>query len=258
MVEGIVREPLGFTVQIVATPGCRVQEIGLVVEAWVDVNIIFMMSIIVPVNALKTEFFSTRLAAWLNVVLRDLKREFFSARPEDRVNALARVRDNEFFSATPEPTDSDPVPALKIEVFSGPLDAVVNEAERDLEYATFPLRSTSTATHAELADRHSVFVSEVLPVLSNPELVILALEPPEAMRVLSLPTRPVVQSPAFPRQLKPATAKSPAPEVVRTTLGAALEPVLIALLSTFVTPLYTRTTSEFLPPVPPVKDAVTV
>ena len=73
-------------------------------------------------------------------------------------------------------------------------------------YATLPLRSTVIATHAELAPRHSVFVTEVLPVLSNPELVTRELELAEATRALSLPTRPVVQSPLVPRQLNPATA----------------------------------------------------
>lgn len=47
-------------------------------------------------------------------------------------------------------------------------------------YATLPLRSTATATQAELAERHSVFVTEVLPELSNPELLTLVAEgPPE-------------------------------------------------------------------------------
>lgn len=103
-----------------------------------------------------------------------------------------------------------------------------------------------------------MFVSEVLPTLSNPELVTLAVEPPDATRFLSLPTRPVVQSPAFPRQLNPATAKSPLPVVVRTTLGVVLEPVLTALPPTPETPLYTKTTSAFLPEAPPAKFAVTV
>ncbi len=92
--------------------------------------------------------------------------------------------------------------------------------------ATLPLRSTAIATQGALAI-HSVFITDVLPVLSNPELVTLLLEPPEAMRFLSLPTRPVAQSPLFPLQLNPATAKSPTPAVVRVTLGAV--PVLVAL-----------------------------
>lgn len=66
-----------------------------------------------------------------------------------------------------------------------------------------------------------------------------------------------MQSVAAPRQLNPATAKSPADVVVRVTLGAVLEPVLIALPPTPETPLYTRITSEFLPDVPPENVAVT-
>lgn len=65
------------------------------------------------------------------------------------------------------------------------------------------------ATHAELALRHSVFVTEVLPVLSNPEdATFVVAGPPDCIVFLSLPTRPVVQSVAAPRQLNPATAKS--------------------------------------------------
>lgn len=67
-----------------------------------------------------------------------------------------------------------------------------------------------------------------------------------------------MQSALVPRQLNPATAKSLLDAVVRATLGAVPEPVLIALLPTLVTPLYTRTTSVFLPDAPPVNVAVTV
>ncbi|HZY47057.1 MAG TPA: hypothetical protein VFE96_04595 [Candidatus Bathyarchaeia archaeon] len=63
---------------------------------------------------------------------------------------------------------------------------------------------------------------------------------------------------AAPRQLNPATAKSPIPAVVRATLGAVLELVAMALFPTPVTPLYTKITSEFLPDVPPENVAVTV
>ena len=67
-----------------------------------------------------------------------------------------------------------------MEFFSKRLDAPVNEAERDSVYAALPLRSTAIPTQAELVPRHSVFVTEVLPVLSNPEEVILELPPVEA------------------------------------------------------------------------------
>ena len=69
--------------------------------------------------------------------------------PEARVNEAEKVLNNEFFF----------------------VDAIVNEAERDWVYATPLLRSTAIATQGELVVRHSVFGTEVLPVLSNPELV---------------------------------------------------------------------------------------
>lgn len=67
-----------------------------------------------------------------------------------------------------------------------------------------------------------------------------------------------MQSPLFPRQLNPATAESLLADVVKATFGVVLDPVLMALLPTPDTPLYTRATSVFLPDVPPVNVAVTV
>ncbi|HVH14696.1 MAG TPA: hypothetical protein VNA15_03135 [Candidatus Angelobacter sp.] len=67
-----------------------------------------------------------------------------------------------------------------------------------------------------------------------------------------------MQSALVPRQLNPATAKSLLDDVVRATFGVVLEPVLMALLPTPVTPLYTRATSVFLPDAPPVNVAVTL
>src|SRR6266516_3972363 len=84
-------------------------------------------------------------------LLRDLKTESFWVRLDARVKEPLSDRKTEFFS---ERLDDEPT-----------------EAERDWVDATLPLRSTAIATHAELVPRHSVFVTEVLPVLSNPEPV---------------------------------------------------------------------------------------
>ena len=149
-------------------------------------NIIFIVSARDPLSVLKMEFFSTGLEARLIEPLSVRKTESFWVRLDARVKEPLSDRKTEFFS---ERLDDEPT-----------------EAERDWVDATLPVRSTAIATHAELVPRHSVFVTEVLPVLSNPEPVTREVEPPEATRALSLPTRPVVQSPLFPPQLNPATA----------------------------------------------------
>ena len=68
---------------------------------------------------------------------------------------------------------------LKMEFFSPRLDPAVIVAVRVCEYADMPFKSTAIPTHAELVARHSVLVTEVLPVLSNPEDVTLAEDPPD-------------------------------------------------------------------------------
>ena len=80
--EALVNDAAGFRVQTVATPACSVQETGVVVEAWVEVNIVFIVSMIEPANVLKNEFFSPRLEAGFNEPLSALKIESFSARVE--------------------------------------------------------------------------------------------------------------------------------------------------------------------------------
>jgi len=222
------------------------------------VNINFIVSARDPLSVLKIEFFSTRLEAGFKEPLSVRKREFFSAKLENRLRELLKPLKSEFFWVRLDPRFKEPLSGRKIELFSERLDAEPTEAERDWVDATLPLRSTAIATHTELVPRHSVFVTEVLPVLSNPEPVTRPVEPPEATRALSLPTRFVVQSPLFPTQLNPATAKSLLLAVVKTMLGLVLEPVLTALLPTLVTPRYTKTTNEFLPDVPPENVAVTV
>lgn len=169
-------------------------------------NIIFVVSARDPLSVLKIEFFSTRLEARVKEPLRVRKREFFSARLEARVRELLKDLKSEFFWARLDAKIKEPLRDRKREFFSERLADEPTEAERDWVYATLPLRSTAIATHAELVPRHSVFVTEVLPVLSNPEPVTRGAAPPEATRALSLPTRPVVQSPLVPRQLNPATA----------------------------------------------------
>jgi hypothetical protein len=170
------------------------------------VNIIFVVSARAPLSVLRIEFFSTRLEARVKEPLRVRKSEFFSVRLEARPRELLKDLMSEFFG---ERLDARAIELLRVrtsEFFSEGLDDEPTEEERDWVYATLPLRSTAIATQAELVPRHSVFVTEVLPVLSNPEPVTRAVEPPDATRSLSLPARPVVQSPLFPRQLNPATA----------------------------------------------------
>ncbi len=169
-------------------------------------NIIFIVSARDPLSVLKIEFFSTGLEARLIEPLSVRKRELFSARLEAIVRELLRDLKTESFWVRLDARVKEPLSDRKTEFFSERLDDEPTEAERDWVDATLPLRSTAIATHAELVPRHSVFVTEVLPVLSNPEPVTREAEPPEATRALSLPTRPVVQSPLFPPQLNPATA----------------------------------------------------
>jgi hypothetical protein len=175
-------------------------------EACVDVNIIFIVSARDPLSVLKIEFFSTGLEARVIEALDVRKTEVFSKRLETRVRELLKDLKIEFFWERPDPRFNEPLNDRKTEFFSERLDDEPTEAERDWVTATLPLRSNAIATHAELVPRHSVFVTEVLPVLSNPEPVTREVEPPEATRALSLPARLVVQSPLFPAQLNPATA----------------------------------------------------
>jgi hypothetical protein len=94
--------------------------------------------------------------------------------PNEEVNALARP-------LTSEPLRiREPLRDRKSEFFLEGLDDEPTVAERDLVYATLPFKSTAIATQAKLAPRHSVFVTEVLPVLSKPEPVILEPVPVEA------------------------------------------------------------------------------
>jgi hypothetical protein len=67
----------GFKVQDVASPLCSEQEIDVVLAAWVEVNIIFIVSMIESVSVLRREFFSVRLDAKAKVPLSDLNMEFF-------------------------------------------------------------------------------------------------------------------------------------------------------------------------------------
>jgi hypothetical protein len=80
--EAIVNDAAGFRVQTVATPACSVQETGVVVEAWVEVNIVFIVSMIDPVNVLNRELLSARLETKLRELDRDLMKAPFSAKPE--------------------------------------------------------------------------------------------------------------------------------------------------------------------------------
>jgi hypothetical protein len=68
---GRVIEPDGLRVQAVATPACSVQETGVVLDAWVEVNIILIVSIIESVNVRKIEFFSVKLDTMPMAPLRD-------------------------------------------------------------------------------------------------------------------------------------------------------------------------------------------
>ena len=169
-------------------------------------NINFVVRARDPLRVLKIEFFSTRLDARFKEPLRVRKREFFSVRLEARPRELLKDLKSEFFGERLDARAIEPLRERMREFLSERLDDEPTEEERDWVYATLPLRSTAIATHAELVPRHSVFVTEVLPVLSNPEPVTRGAAPPEATRALSLPTRPVVQSPLFPRQLNPTTA----------------------------------------------------
>ncbi len=145
-----------------------------------DVNIILMVNVIESARVLKTEFFSTRAEARLNDETKDLESMFFFARVDTRFREPLSPLSKDVCSVRLEAKVNDAVAVLNMEFFSPRFDAVVNEAVRDWVYATLPFKSTAIATQAKLAPRHSVFVTEVLPVLSKPELVILEPVPVEA------------------------------------------------------------------------------
>jgi hypothetical protein len=144
------------------------------------VNIIFIVSVIEPVSVLKIEFFSARAEARLNDEVRDLERMFFSARFDNRFRAPLSPLRKDVRSVRPEARVNDAGAVLNMEFFFPRFDAVFNETLRDWVYATLLLRSTAIATQATLFPKHSVFVTELLPVLSNPEVVTLEPVPVEA------------------------------------------------------------------------------
>lgn len=143
-------------------------------------NIIFIVSVIEPVSVLKIEFFSVRLEISENDEVRDLESMFFSARFDTRFRELLRPLNSESCGVRVEPSVNEAVTVLDMESVFPRLDPTVIEAVRDCVYATLPFKSTAMATHAELVPRHSALVTEVLPVLSNPEEVILVPPPAEA------------------------------------------------------------------------------
>jgi hypothetical protein len=144
------------------------------------VNIIFIVSVIEPVSILKIEFFSVKAEASVNDEIRDLESMFFFARFDTKFRELLKPLNREACSVRLEAKVNEAATVLNVESCFPRLDATVNEAVRGWVYATLLLRSTTIATHAELAPRHSVFVTEVPPVLSNPEVVTLEPVPVEA------------------------------------------------------------------------------
>lgn len=142
-------------------------------------NIIFMVSVIAPVSVLRIEFFSVRAEGSANDEVRDLESTFFSTRFDTRCRELLRPLNKELCSVGFVDRLNEPETVLKIEFFSPGLDPTVIEAVRVCVYAEMPFKSTAIPTHAELVPRHSVLVTEVLPVLSNPEDVTLAEDPPD-------------------------------------------------------------------------------
>lgn len=69
----------GLSVQFAATPAWSVHEIGVVLDACVEVNIIFIVNTRELRRVRKREFFSVRLDAMIRAALSDLNIEFFSA-----------------------------------------------------------------------------------------------------------------------------------------------------------------------------------
>jgi hypothetical protein len=143
------------------------------------VNIILIVNMIESVRVLKTEFFSTRAEARLNDEVRDLERTFFSAILDTKLREPLSPLNKDTCFVRLEARVNDAVTVLNIEFFSPRFDAVVNVAVRGWVYAAVPFKSTAMATQAKLG-MHSVFVTEVLPVLSKPELVIREFDPAEA------------------------------------------------------------------------------
>jgi hypothetical protein len=129
--EAIVNAPEGLKVQDVATPPCSVQEIDVVLEAWVEVNIILIVNAIESVSVLKIEFFSARAEACMNDEVRDLESMFFSARFDTIFRELLRPLNKELCPVRLEAIVNEAVTVLNIESFSPRLDAVVTEAVRD-------------------------------------------------------------------------------------------------------------------------------
>ena len=130
-VEALVNAPDGFKVQDVATPLWSVQEIDVVLEAWVEVNIILIVNAIESVSVLKMEFFSARTETNVNDVVRCLESMFFSARFDPRFRELLRPLNKELCSVRLETIVNDAVAVLTMESFFPRLDAVVNEVVRD-------------------------------------------------------------------------------------------------------------------------------
>ena len=143
-------------------------------------NIIFIVSAIEPVSVLRIEFFSVRVDASANEEVRDLESMSFFAKLDTRFRELLRPLNRELCPVGFEDRLSEPVAVLNMESLVPRLDPAVIVVVRVCEYAEMPFKSTTIPTHAELVARHSVLVTEVLPVLSNPDDVTLALDPPEA------------------------------------------------------------------------------
>ena len=152
----------------------------MVLDAWVEVNIIFIVNMTEAENVLLRTLCSPKVEARPRELLSDLMNEDFSRKEEAVMKALLRDLNALVCSAKVEATISEAVKVLNMESFFPILDPAVNEALRDWVYATPLFRSTAIATQAELFPKHSVFVTEVLPVLSNPEVVTLEPLPAEA------------------------------------------------------------------------------
>jgi hypothetical protein len=127
----IVNAPEGFKVQDVATPLWSVQEIDVLLEAWVEVNIILIVNAIESVSVLKIDVFSPRAEACVNDEVRDLESMFFSARFDTRFRELVRPLNKELRSVRIEAIVNEAVTVLNMESFSPRVDAVVTEAVRD-------------------------------------------------------------------------------------------------------------------------------
>lgn len=149
-------------------------------DAWVEVTIVFIVNMTEAENVLLRTLWSPKVEARPRELVNDLVSEDFSRKEEATVIALFRDLIALVCSAKVEATISEAVKVLNMESFVPRVDPAVNEALRFWVYAIPLFRSTAIATQAELVPKHSVFVTEVLPVLSNPELVTLELPPVEA------------------------------------------------------------------------------